>query len=74
LSADTLSQEDTQLHTGTNNDDVSHYVRRKLIGTGAVEALCGYVFVPMRDPKDKAVCQGCLAVFNDDDAMSFPLD
>lgn len=30
-----------------------------------VQALCGYRWVPVRDPGDKEICQGCLDVFNE---------
>lgn len=74
-SPDTLTREDTQHQTGTDPAKVAHYVRKQRIpdavieGT-AVEALCGYVFVPSRDP-NLPVCPACKAVYDDPEAIHY---
>lgn len=53
----------------TDEPNVSHYCRREDIlrayveGT-LVEALCGVLFVPTRDPERYPTCQECVAVLN----------
>ena len=60
-----LEREDVELHTGQKDDECAHYIRKELVGElfGAVEALCGYVWVPMRSPKGLPVCQRCKTIW-----------
>lgn len=78
MQTDTLTREDIETSTSQNlgPEDVSHWIRKRFTDgmSGAVEALCGYVFVPMRNPKGLPICQGCKAVYEDDLAMSIVTD
>lgn len=59
----------TRANTGTGDpNEVAHivYPKSKIIeamvtGT-AVEALCGHVFVPTRDPQNYPKCERCLEI------------
>ncbi|MDU0969129.1 MAG: DUF3039 domain-containing protein [Actinomycetaceae bacterium] len=52
-----------------DNERYAHYVKQdrlKRSGTGqAVVALCGKVWVPMRDPKGYPVCPKCQAIYKE---------
>lgn len=53
----------------------AHYVRKGRIVEAAIEgtpleALCGYVWVPSRDPQSLPVCPPCKAVYDDHEAMT----
>lgn len=52
-----------------DNERYAHYVsqdRLKAAGPGRpVVALCGKVWVPVRDPKGYPVCPTCKAIYND---------
>lgn len=39
------------------------YVLRARIEGFPVTALCGYTWVPEKDPRDKPVCSGCLDIY-----------
>lgn len=70
----TLAQADIATEQTTDPAKVAHYVKKQRIteavieGT-AVEALCGHVWVPSRDPQNFPVCQGCQAVYDDNEAI-----
>lgn len=60
----TLEDVDTDKSTTTDPGKHSHYVRREKVTDAivfgqAVEALCGYVFVPHKNPERMPVCQRC---------------
>ena len=66
-----LTQDDVQLHTGTNPAEHSHILLKRDWKFGEpVEALCGYVFTPQRKAESFPVCPGCKAVFDDNEARS----
>ncbi len=44
------------------------YVTRAVFEGASVQALCGHVWVPSRDPKRYPVCQACLEVYESDPA------
>lgn len=71
MTADTLTREDVQLHTGTDPEKHAHIVlKRDALPGEPVEALCGYVLRPKQDPRNLPVCQACKAVFDDNEARS----
>jgi hypothetical protein len=39
------------------------YVTRAIVEGFPVTALCGYTWVPSKDPRDKPVCSGCLDIY-----------
>ena len=48
-------------------DDRAHYVDKTKLGNalvngGKVQALCGVIFEPLRDPKKYPVCEDCINV------------
>lgn len=66
---------DVDEDTETSEPDVAHIVKvgpgesaaakvleARINGT-PIEALCGYVWVPARDPKQLPVCQACKEVY-----------
>lgn len=63
MSTETIERTDER--TSTGSPDVAHIVKDKNKVTEAylkgtpVEALCGHVFVPTKDPKKLPVCQMC---------------
>lgn len=73
MSADTLTKSDVELHTGTTPDDVAHIVHktdweRGYLNGEQVEALCGHRFIPTKPAEKLPLCQGCKAIFDDDQA------
>lgn len=66
----TLVEEQTQTSTGEGDHDrFSHYVvRNKLMGAMVegtpLQALCGKVWVPSRDPKKYPVCPECKEIYD----------
>lgn len=66
---------DPEVKTTTGPGRFAHYVRKGRIVEAAVEgtpleALCGYAWVPSRDPQSLPVCPPCKAVFDDNEAMT----
>lgn len=51
---------------GEDDETPQAYVVRARIEGFAITALCGYVFVPQKDPKPLPVCQTCLEIFQND--------
>lgn len=74
MSTQELTKSDVQLHTGLAPKECAHYAKRGEVtaayieGT-PIEALCGYVFVPTKDPNSKPVCPPCKAIYDDDLAI-----
>jgi hypothetical protein len=70
LSGGTAVMERTENADGTGDHDrYAHYVKKDRIVESAVmgtpvQALCGKVWVPGRDPSKFAVCPDCLKVYN----------
>jgi hypothetical protein len=66
-STDILEKEDIDFQSG-DHERYSHYVKKNKIvesavmGT-AVEALCGKVWVPSRDPEKFPVCPTCKEIY-----------
>ncbi|MGQ0631460.1 MAG: DUF3039 domain-containing protein [Sporichthyaceae bacterium] len=66
----TITEERTQTSTGDGDHDrFSHYVvKKKLTGAmiegTALQALCGKVWVPSRDPKKYPVCPECKEIYD----------
>lgn len=61
----TLHRPETQTGGGNNDDRVAHIVHkdeqmRGYVGGEAIEALCGKVWVPSRDPQGLPICQPCV--------------
>ena len=60
-----LERTETELkHNPGDNERYAHYVRKDRITASAVTgqaviALCGKVWVPMRDPKNFPICPAC---------------
>lgn len=74
LPAETIPVTDPELGTGT--PQVAHIVKTlpgenaaakvleaRVMGT-PLEALCGHVWVPSRDPKQLPVCQACREIYD----------
>lgn len=65
----TLLEETTQTTGGNDPSKNSHWVKKEYLtdayvfGT-EVEALCGYRWVPHRDPKKLPVCQKCKEIYD----------
>lgn len=62
--SDTLVMPDTEETTETDDPIVAHVARkedvtRSYITGEPLEALCGIIFVPHRDPENYPVCQKC---------------
>lgn len=67
----TVTEEDTQLHTGTDPAKHAHIILKRDYTPGEpLEALCGHRFVPGRSPLDYPVCEACVAVYTDNEARS----
>jgi hypothetical protein len=71
----TITLPDTEQSTTTGPGRYAHYVKRDsivdaVVFGNAVEALCGYVWVPSRDPKSLPVCPECQAIYDGNDAES----
>lgn len=67
LNTDTLLDDDDPIlsHIIERDDKQSAHARiteARVNGT-AVTALCGYVWVPSRNPENHPVCQKCLEIF-----------
>jgi len=77
LLTDTTTLTRTDERTETGNGSVAHIVRAdpaghrtpqavvleaRVMGT-PVEALCGYVFTPHKNPKSLPVCEPCKAIY-----------
>ena len=66
----TITEERTQTSTGEGDHDrFSHYVVRNRLTEAMVEgtplqALCGKVWVPSRDPKKYPVCPECKEIYD----------
>jgi len=66
----TITEERTQTSTGDGDHDrFSHYVVRNKLTEAMVEgtplqALCGKVWVPSRDPKKYPVCPECKEIYD----------
>lgn len=68
---DTLTREDVQLHTGLDNADLAHIVDQRkynlteayILGTTVI-ALCGYEWIPTKDPHKLPVCPACVATLS----------
>ncbi len=66
----TITEERTQTSTGEGDHDrFSHYVVRNKLTASMVEgtplqALCGKVWVPSRDPKKYPVCPECKEIYD----------
>lgn len=69
-SLSTLTDERTQTSTGDGDHDrFAHYVVRNKLTESMVEgmplqALCGKVWVPSRDPKRYPVCPECKEIYD----------
>lgn len=74
-----LTEPVVETGTTTNPDQAAHIVLKPKTGESAhayitrarvmgtpIEALCGFQWVPSRDPKPLPVCQECLDIFQDD--------
>lgn len=66
---DTLTINETEEKTDTDEPVVSHIVRsedatRAYITGEPVEALCGHIWVPYRDPERYPVCDKCKDIFD----------
>jgi hypothetical protein len=76
MDTETLTREDVELERSTGPAECAHYARKQKIteayieGT-PIEALCGYMFVPSKDPNGKPVCQACKAVYDDPEAIHY---
>lgn len=63
-------------HTDGDDDDiVAHWARKADIARGAIEgtpvkALCGKLFVPMRDPERYRTCPECQRIYEQRGARS----
>lgn len=69
MGADTLILPDESVETETSEPDVAHWARRGDIAMSSltgepIEALCGVLFVPMRDPSRYPVCPACKRVMS----------
>lgn len=67
MSSDTLTRQDERTITG-DRPSKAHYVRGKAALNEAIvlgkeiEALCGYRWIPSRDPEGLPVCEKCKAI------------
>jgi len=65
----TILDDRTEIQEGVDEPLQAHIVWPKHKVTEAyilgipVAALCGHMFVPSRDPKNRPVCQSCLKIF-----------
>lgn len=87
-----LNEQKQTIKTSNNKPDSSHivmvpkdapektpqaYVLRCRIEGAPIQALCGYIWVPQKDPKNLPVCQACLDIYhqpgeNRDDRENLP--
>jgi hypothetical protein len=66
------------LKVGPGESAAAKAMEARIYGT-PVEALCGYVWVPSRDPRQLPVCQECKAIYEmyrsfNDDLPDLPSD
>lgn len=66
--AETLDRIQPVLDDGGDHDRFAHYVKSNMIMSSAVEgtpleALCGKIWVPSRDPKKYPVCPECKEIY-----------
>lgn len=71
MDSQTLEKPDAKTDDGSGNKDKepAHYVRKDAIVDAIVEgnmlvALCGEVFSPVRDVKERPVCQACKDIYD----------
>jgi hypothetical protein len=65
-----LEAPNVEQETTTEPGDIAHYAKRRKITDAYVfgqplEALCGYVFVPCKNPERLPVCQRCREIYED---------
>lgn len=69
---DTITDEETEtdeptsahiVKTGPGENAAAKVLEARITGT-PVEALCGFVWVPSRDPKQLPVCEKCKSVYS----------
>jgi hypothetical protein len=65
---ETLTQEDVEIHTSYDPEKHAHYVKKKRIvdasvGGYEIEALCGYRFIPTKNPDKLPICPPCKEIF-----------
>lgn len=85
-------QKEVTYNTSTNKPDSSHivmvpsgakettpqaYVLAARINGTPIQALCGYIWIPQKDPRNLPVCQACLDIYhlpgeNRDDREDLP--
>ena len=66
LDRESETDEPTMAHivkVGPGENAAAKVLEARITGT-PVEALCGYVWVPSRDPKQLPVCQRCKEVYD----------
>ena len=66
LDRDTETDEPTAAHivkVGPGENAAAKILEARITGT-PVEALCGFVWVPSRDPKQLPVCEECKSVYS----------
>jgi hypothetical protein len=78
MSTELLERPDTEIRLSTDEGDaecahivlvepgedaVTKVLEARVLGT-PVTALCGYVWVPSKDPKQLPVCQKCADIYN----------
>jgi len=84
--SDTSTRLDTERDLQTGTPPSAHIVKvepgesasakileARVMGT-PVEALCGHVWVPSRDPKQLPVCQECMSIYEMYRALNGDLD
>lgn len=72
MSTETLERVDTKVGDPLLDNDTpkhSHYVDKEYMGDAYVfgepmMALCGYMWVPTRDPRNYPICPECERLFN----------
>ncbi len=75
MTTQTLTEPDVEQSTEQGPGRFAHYVKKGKIAEAVVmgtpvEALCGYVWVPSRDPKKLPVCPECQAIYDDNEAIT----
>lgn len=66
VDVDTETEEPTHAHivkVGPGESATAKVLEARINGT-PIEALCGHVWVPARDPKQLPVCQSCKEVYD----------
>lgn len=53
-----------------NPDEVAHYVDKAAstqayIEGNALKAICGYIWVPSKDPKNLPICKRCIEIYEE---------